>query len=62
MRPTQQQPDAPLGDDDRTGLRILYPNPADAVNVGIISGRIVPANPLPCLCLRPESPASSALT
>ena len=46
MRPTQQQPDAPLGDDDRTGLRILYPNPADAVNVGTISGRILPANPL----------------
>jgi hypothetical protein len=45
-RPTQQQPDAPLGDDDRTGLRILYPNPADTVNVGVISGRILPANPL----------------
>lgn len=45
-RPTQQLPDAPLGDDDRTGLRILYPNPTDAVNVGTISGRILPANPL----------------
>jgi Matrixin len=45
-RPTQQQPDAPLGDDDRTGLRILYPDPADTVNVGSISGRILPANPL----------------
>jgi hypothetical protein len=45
-RPTQQQPGTPLGDDDRIGLRILYPDPADAVNVGIISGRILPANPL----------------
>jgi len=45
-RPTSLQPDAPLGDDDRTGLRILYPDPADTVNVGTISGRILPANPL----------------
>jgi hypothetical protein len=45
-RPTSQQQDAPLGDDDRTGLRILYPDPADAVNIGAISGRILPANPL----------------
>ncbi|OLC34525.1 MAG: hypothetical protein AUH28_08990 [Acidobacteria bacterium 13_1_40CM_56_16] len=46
MRPTTQQPDAPLGDDDRTGLRALYPDPADVVHVGSISGRIFPANPL----------------
>jgi len=45
-RPTAQQPDAPLGDDDRTGLRVLYPDPADTMNVGSIAGRIVPANPL----------------
>jgi len=45
-RPSAQQPDAPLGDDDRTGLRILYPDPADTINLGVISGRIVPANPL----------------
>ena len=45
-RPTPLQPDAPLGDDDRTGLRILYPDPADALNLGILSGRILPANPL----------------
>jgi hypothetical protein len=45
-RPSAQQPDAPLGDDDRTGLRILYPDPADTVNIGVISGRILPANPL----------------
>jgi len=45
-RPTAQQLDAPLGDDDRTGLRILYPDPADTVNIGTITGRILPANPL----------------
>ena len=45
-RPTAQQLDAPLGDDDRTGLRVLYPDPADAVNVGVITGRILPTNPL----------------
>jgi Matrixin len=44
MRPTAQQPDAPLGDDDRTGLRVLYPNPADTVNIGSVSGHILPAN------------------
>jgi len=46
MRPTTQQPDAPLGDDDRTGLRVLYPDPADTVHAGSIAGRIVPANPI----------------
>jgi hypothetical protein len=45
-RPASQQPDAPLGDDDRTGLRVLYPDPADALHQGSISGRITPANPL----------------
>lgn len=43
-RPTAQQPDAPLGDDDRTGLRVLYPDANDTVNIGSISGRIAPAN------------------
>jgi Matrixin len=46
MRPTAQQPDAPLADDDRTGLRVLYHNPADTQFVGSIQGRILPANPL----------------
>ena len=46
MRPTAQQPDAPLGDDDRTGLRVFYPDPADTVNVGSLSGHVLPANPL----------------
>jgi hypothetical protein len=46
MRPTTQQPDGPLGDDDRTGLRVLYPDPADTVHFGVLCGRILPANPL----------------
>jgi hypothetical protein len=45
-RPTALQPDAPLGDDDRTGLRVLYPDPADTVHQGSITGKIIPANPL----------------
>jgi hypothetical protein len=45
-RPTAQQPDAPLGDDDRTGLRVLYSNPADTLHEGSIRGRILPANAL----------------
>jgi Matrixin len=45
QRPTVQQSDAPLADDDRTGLRVLYPDPSDTTNVGTITGRILPANP-----------------
>ena len=45
-RPTAQQPDAPLADDDRTGLRVLYHDPNDKVYVGSIQGHIIPANPL----------------
>jgi hypothetical protein len=45
-RPTPTQPDAPLADDDRAGLRTLYPNAADTTHVGAISGRVLPANPL----------------
>jgi len=45
-RPTAQSPDAPLSDDDRTGLRILYPDPSDSTHIGAISGRVLPANPL----------------
>jgi hypothetical protein len=45
-RPTAQSPDAPLSDDDRTGLRILYPNASDTVHVGTIRGHVLPANPL----------------
>jgi hypothetical protein len=45
-RPTAQQPDAPLGDDDRAGLRTLYSDPNDTQYIGSIEGRILPANPL----------------
>lgn len=45
-RPTAQSPDAPLSDDDRTGLRVLYPDPTDAVHIGSISGHVLPTNPL----------------
>jgi hypothetical protein len=45
-RPTLQAMDAPLSDDDRTGMRVLYPDPSEVVHVGSIRGRILPANPL----------------
>jgi matrixin len=45
-RPSTQQPDAPLGEDDRTGLRVLYPDSTDTIHTGSIQGRILPANPL----------------
>jgi Matrixin len=45
-RPTAQSPDAPLSEDDRSGLRVLYPDPSDSVQVGTITGRVLPANPL----------------
>jgi hypothetical protein len=45
-RPTVQQPDAPLSDDDRTGLRVLYPDANDLGHTGSISGKIIAANPL----------------
>ncbi len=45
-RPTVQAPDAPLADDDRTGLRVLYPDATDTTHIGSIQGKILPANPL----------------
>ena len=53
MRPTTAQPDAPLSDDDRTGLRVLYPDPADTVHTGSIAGHVLPAN----LLSLPTAPA-----
>jgi len=35
----------PLGDDDRTGLRV-YPHLSDSLHIGSIQGRILPANPI----------------
>ena len=52
-RPTAQQPDAPLAEDDRTGLRALYPDPNDMVHTGTITGRILAANPLSLLISPP---------
>jgi len=43
-RPTAQAPDGPLSDDDRTGIRLLYPDPNDVVDIGTIRGRVLPAN------------------
>ena len=45
-RPSTQQPDAPLGDDDRTGLRVLYPDSSDLTRIASIAGRVLPANPI----------------
>jgi Matrixin len=58
-RPTAQAPDGPLADDDRTGVRVQYPDPADTVNVGVIQGRILPANPFALAALAAPSPGSS---
>lgn len=44
-RHTVEAPDGPLSDDDRTGIRVLYPDSNDTVNVGAICGRVLPANP-----------------
>jgi hypothetical protein len=58
-RPTAQAPDGPLSDDDRTGIRSLYPDPNDALHVGAIRGRVLPANPF-ALALAPSpSPGAS---
>ena len=46
LRPSTLQLDGPLGDDDRTGLRVLYPDHADTLHQGSITGHILPANPL----------------
>ena len=43
-RPTAQVPDGPLADDDRTGVRVLYADPGDALYTGSIRGRVLPAN------------------
>lgn len=45
-RPTSTTPDAPLRDDDRTAIRVLYPDPNDTTYTGVITGRVVPANPI----------------
>jgi hypothetical protein len=58
-RPTGAAPDGPLSDDDRTGIRVLYPDPADTVNVGAIRGRVLPANPFALASLPAPGPGES---
>jgi len=57
-RPTAQAPDGPLADDDRTGVRALYPDPNDATDVGAIRGYVLPANPFALAALPAPSPGS----
>jgi Matrixin len=61
VRPSGQVPDGPLADDDRTGTRVLYPDPNDAVSVGAIQGKILPANTF-ALAELPSSSIGSAVT
>jgi Matrixin len=60
-RPTGTAPDGPLSDDDRTGIRALYPDPNDAVNVGSLRGQITPANAF-ALALQPAPATGSFVT
>ncbi len=60
-RPTAQLPDGPLSDDDRSGIRALYPDPQDTVNVGAIRGRVLPANPF-SLVEFPSPPSGTSVT
>ncbi len=53
VRPTAQSPDAQLSEDDRAGLRVLYPDASDLTHIGTIAGHVLPANPL----VLPASPA-----
>lgn len=46
QRPSVSAPDAPLADDDRAAIRALYPDPANTIFIGSISGRLLPVNPL----------------
>ena len=60
-RPTASAPDAPLADDDRVGLRSLYPDPADTLDIGFISGHVFPANPF-ALAILPATAAHEYVT
>jgi hypothetical protein len=57
-RPTATAPDGQLADDDRTGLRVLYPDLADTTYVGTIRGQIVPANPFALAIFPATSPGA----
>ncbi|HTR48742.1 MAG TPA: matrixin family metalloprotease [Verrucomicrobiae bacterium] len=60
-RPTSQAPDGPLADDDRSGVRFLYPDPSDTTNMGTIRGRVLPANPF-ALAALPAPSAGASVT
>jgi hypothetical protein len=60
-RPTSQTPDGPLSDDDRAGVRMLYPDPNDVIDVGSIRGRVLPANPF-ALATIPQPYAGASVT
>ncbi|HKV49176.1 MAG TPA: matrixin family metalloprotease [Candidatus Acidoferrales bacterium] len=60
-RPSVQTPDGPLSDDDRTGIRALYPDPQDAIDIGTIHGRVLPAN-LFSLVAFPSPPSGRSVT
>lgn len=60
-RPTAQAPDGPLADDDRTAIRASYPDPSDSLNVGTISGQVLPANPF-ALAMLPSPSAGTSVT
>jgi hypothetical protein len=57
-RPTVQSPDGPLADDDRIGIRSLYPDPNDTVNIGAIRGRVLPANSFALATIPATSPGT----
>jgi hypothetical protein len=48
-----------LSDDDRVGLRVIYPSSADTLNVGSISGRVLPVNPISLAGIPAPSPGRS---
>lgn len=60
-RPTVAAPDRPLSDDDRAGIRMLYPDPNDIVDVGSIRGQVLPANPF-ALAMAPPPYAGGSVT
>lgn len=58
-RPTAQAPDGPLSDDDRTGIRSLYPDPNDVQHTGSIRGKVLPANAFTLVAMASPAPGSS---
>jgi hypothetical protein len=61
QRPTAQAPDGPLADDDRTAIRMLYPDSNDAVDIGAIRGQVLAANPF-ALATIPAPSAGRSVT